>query len=147
MKIIVFGNTKMGVETPIPPIWMNAAAPKRDAPAADQNDSKKLVFYAKSYWINLIAPPYLKRGPEAGDLVNTIFMLRVRTPVHVRFYRALIDSSSSRNPGIRPSKNEPECHSNLAPARKPVGSCISKKPSLKDLLQFSLAKETPAEFP
>jgi hypothetical protein len=26
MKIIVFGNTTMGVETPIPPIVMNAAA-------------------------------------------------------------------------------------------------------------------------
>jgi hypothetical protein len=40
-------------------IRMNAAAPKRDAPAADQNDSKKFDFYAKSNWINLIAPPLL----------------------------------------------------------------------------------------
>ncbi len=45
----------MGVETPIPPIMMNTAAPKRDAPAADQNASKEFDIEVKSNWINLIA--------------------------------------------------------------------------------------------
>jgi hypothetical protein len=40
MKIIVFGNTTMGVETPIPPIMMNAAAPE-GTPPRRINDLKK----------------------------------------------------------------------------------------------------------
>lgn len=35
--------------------------PRRGTPAADQNDSKKMDFWAKSNLINLIAPLCLKR--------------------------------------------------------------------------------------
>jgi hypothetical protein len=34
MKITIFKSMMMGVETPIPPVAINVAAPKRDAPAA-----------------------------------------------------------------------------------------------------------------
>jgi hypothetical protein len=51
----------MRVETPIPPIMMNAAAPDGAPPRRIR------AIEAKSNWINLIAPLCLKRGPEAGD--------------------------------------------------------------------------------
>ena len=61
---------------------MNAAAPKRDTPAAVLGTVNKK---------NLLALPCLKRGPEAGSPPNnellTIFMVRVRTPAHVCFNR------------------------------------------------------------
>jgi hypothetical protein len=63
-------------------VMMNAAAPKRDTPAAVLG-----TVNAKNH----LAPPCLKRGPEAGstpkDELLMIFSVRVRTPVHMRFNR------------------------------------------------------------
>ncbi len=61
----------MGVETPIPPFAMDAAAPE-GAPPRRTNYLKKKTA---------ICPAVPYRGPEAGDLLYeiflTIFMVRV----------------------------------------------------------------------
>ena len=79
----------MGVLDPQTPNNDDPAAPKRGFFVRRINDVKKNAG-------NLLAPPCLKRGPEAGGIVNTIFMLRVRTPVHVRFSRAEDPSISKK---------------------------------------------------
>jgi hypothetical protein len=75
---------RMGVETSLPLFAMDAAAPK-GAPRRPQ---------LPDFLETVLAPPCPARGPEAGrphkkcHYFLTIFMVRMRTPVHARFYRA-----------------------------------------------------------
>ena len=71
MKITLFGMM-MGVETPIPPIMMNAAAPE-GAPPRRINDLKDK--YRKHS-----CPAVPRRGPEAGSIV---------TPDHVTDFHSM----------------------------------------------------------
>jgi hypothetical protein len=65
----------MGVETPIPPITMNAAD---GAPPRRSNNVKKNAG-------NLLAQPCLDKALMRGDIVNTIFIVWVQTPVQCEF--------------------------------------------------------------
>jgi len=54
----------IGIETPIPPVTIDAAAPKRDAPAAVHDGWKKIERDKPN------CPAVPRRGPEAGSFVN-----------------------------------------------------------------------------